>query len=76
VLDVETELYEKARRAIHAVEPIKPGEEFTDNNVSVLRPGKQEAGLRPKHYGDIIGKTAASQIPDGHGIQWEDIADQ
>jgi N-acetylneuraminate synthase len=76
VLDVEQELYEKARRAIHAVKPISPGDEFTEENVKVLRPGEQETGLHPKQYTDVLGRTAAAQVSRGDGIQWEDIEDQ
>lgn len=73
VLDVEGELYEKARRAIHAVEDISAGEEFTRENVKVLRPGERDAGLRPKFYGDMLGETAAHDIPKSAGVQWDDI---
>jgi N-acetylneuraminate synthase len=76
VLDVEQELYEKARRAIHAVKSISPGEELTEENVKILRPGKQDTGLHPKHYSEILGRTAATRVSEGDGIQWEDIEDQ
>jgi N-acetylneuraminate synthase len=76
VLDVERELYEKARRAIHAVKSISPGDEFTEENVKVLRPGKQDTGLHPKHYSEVLGRTAATRVSEGDGIQWGDIEDQ
>jgi len=73
VLDVERELYEKARRAVHAVTDIDPGEEFTEDNVRVLRPGEREPGLRPKFYEEVLGTTAARAVDAGEGIQWDDI---
>jgi N-acetylneuraminate synthase len=76
VLDVEAELHEKARRAIHAVEDIVAGEESTSENVQVLRPGEHRAGLPPKYLGEVIGKTAARDIEASDGIHWGDIEDQ
>ena len=73
VLDVEGELYEKARRAIHAVADIEAGETFTDENVKVLRPGDRESGLHPKFYDEVIGKTVAKTVEKGQGIQWDDL---
>ena len=74
IVDVEDELYKKARRAIHAVTDISAGEKFTSENVKVLRPGKREAGLRPKHYDEIIGKTAKRDVQKSSGLKMDDIA--
>jgi N-acetylneuraminate synthase len=76
VLDGEEELYAKARRAIHAVADIKAGEELTEENVKVLRPGGQKTGLHPKHYDSVLGNTTTREIEKGSGIQWSDIEDQ
>jgi N-acetylneuraminate synthase len=73
ILDIESELHDKARRAVHAVDDITAGEEFTAENVKVLRPGEQNAGLHPKFYHEILGKTADRDIPRNHGLQWNDI---
>jgi N-acetylneuraminate synthase len=73
VLDVEQELYEKARRAIHAVRDIEAGDVISDEDVKVLRPGEKEAGLDPKFYDEIVGETAVRYIEKGNGIQWGDI---
>ncbi|PHQ38450.1 shikimate dehydrogenase [Halorubrum persicum] len=74
VLEVERELHEKARRAIHAVEDIKAGEELTEENLKVLRPGGRTPGLDPKFYDEIVGTTADQDVREGDGIGWEDIA--
>lgn len=73
VLEVESELYEKARRSIHAVQPIEAGERLTKENIQILRPGEQTSGLAPKHYHEVLGSIAAHPISKGEGIHWEDI---
>jgi N-acetylneuraminate synthase len=76
VLAVESELHNKARRAIHAVDDIEAGEKFTEDNVKVLRPGEKEAGLHPKFYDEVIGKTAARMVEKSAGLEWDDIESQ
>jgi N-acetylneuraminate synthase len=76
VLDVERELYEKARRAVHAATDIAAGETLTEDNIAVLRPGEHERGMPPKFYDEIIDATAARDISKGDGIRWEDVDDQ
>jgi N-acetylneuraminate synthase len=73
ILNVETELYEKARRGIHAVESIAAGQMFTEENVKILRAGKNELGLHPKFYSDVLGSTATTDINVGKGIEWNDV---
>ena len=73
ILDVESELHDKARRAVHAVKDIAAGEELTAENVKILRPGEQEAGLHPKFYSEILGTIAACDIHRSAGLQWNDI---
>jgi N,N'-diacetyllegionaminate synthase len=73
VLDVESELHQKARRGIHAVRPIERGETITEDDVNVLRPGARERGLHPKFYEDVISSRAVRDIPTGAGIEWDDI---
>jgi N-acetylneuraminate synthase len=75
VLDVEEELYEKARRALQSLRDIEAGETFTQNNVGVLRPGERSTGLHPKFYDEILGQTAASSIDKSDGITWDDVSD-
>jgi N,N'-diacetyllegionaminate synthase len=73
VLDVENELYEKARRAIQSTKDIELGEQFTNTNTDILRPGEQQTGLAPKHYDTVLGKTASRDIQAGEGITKGDI---
>jgi len=73
VLDVESELHDKARRAVHAVDDISVGEELTRENTKVLRPGERKAGLHPKFYDEVLGKTAVRDIKQSAGLQWDDL---
>jgi len=72
VLDIEQELHQKARRAVHAVEQIRAGERFTEQNLSILRPGERSPGAAPREYDDIVGKTAIRDIEPGEGVQLTD----
>ena len=55
------------RRSIFAVKDIKAGETFTEENVSVIRPGN---GMKPKFYGEIQGMRAAVDIRKGTPLDW------
>lgn len=74
VLDLEQELYEKARRAIHTTRDIEAGDVLTEDNIKILRPGERKSGLPPKFYDEVVGRTAARDIPSGAGIQRRDIS--
>ncbi|MBR1471837.1 MAG: pseudaminic acid synthase [Lachnospiraceae bacterium] len=50
------------RRSLFAVKDIRKGETLTEENVRSIRPGN---GLKPKYLGDVLGKTAAEDIPFG-----------
>lgn len=58
------------RRSIFAVRDIQFGEEFTSQNIHVIRPGY---GLKPKCYMNILGKKAKSNIFKGNPITEKDI---
>lgn len=51
-----------ARRSIFVVKDMKKGEEFTKENIHVIRPGY---GLHPKEYEQVLGKIASSDIEAG-----------
>jgi len=55
------------RRSIYASSDIKAGEIFSDKNVKVIRPG---LGLKPKHYEDVLGKKATTDIAFGTPLNW------
>lgn len=60
----------KLRRSIFVVNDIEEGEEFTIDNIRVIRPSY---GLSPKYYKDILGKKANVGIKFGTPLQWKHI---
>lgn len=52
----------KFRRSIYAIKNIKAGEEFTPENIRVIRPGH---GLEPKYFEKILGRRANKSISKG-----------
>ena len=70
---VEGELRGFARRSIFAVRPIPAGTPLTMENVAVLRCGQQPAGLAPREFPRILGRTVARQIPVGVAVQSGDL---
>ncbi|HHV73354.1 MAG TPA: pseudaminic acid synthase [Thermoanaerobacterium sp.] len=72
--DVSYELSDKSMksrefsRSLFAVEDIKKGGIFTEENVRSIRPG---FGLHPKYYNYILGKKAAKDIDKGTPLNWD-----
>ena len=58
------------RRSIFAAEDISRGEEFTKENIRVIRPGY---GLAPKYYKDILGKKSTTDIKRGTPLKESDF---
>jgi N-acetylneuraminate synthase len=56
------------RRSLFAVEDMKKGELFTEENVRSIRPGY---GLPPKNIDIIIGRKASKDIIRGTPLTWE-----
>ncbi|WP_332650945.1 pseudaminic acid synthase [Lysinibacillus sp. 54212] len=52
----------KFRRSIYVSKDIEAGEEFTKDNIKIVRPGY---GLEPKYYENILGKVAGKSITKG-----------
>ena len=55
------------QRSIFAVRDITSGEELTEENTRVIRPGN---GLAPRHYDEVIGHRAARDIRRGTPLDW------
>ena len=59
------------RRSLYAVDYIAAGDEITAVNVRSIRPG---FGMAPKHFDEILGRRARTEIPRGTPISWELLA--
>lgn len=55
-----------ARRSIVAARPIKKGENFTTENITVKRPG---TGISPMRWDEILGKVATKNFPQDSLIE-------
>lgn len=60
----------KKRRALYALEDIRVGEVFTENNIKSFRPSM---GISPKYYESILGHTAIRDIKRGNPLTNEDL---
>jgi len=58
------------RRSIFAVQDIKAGEKFTEENIRVIRPGY---GMKPKCFKETLGKKAKCDIQRGTPLKEEHI---
>ena len=57
----------KFRRSLFVVEDVKKGELFTKQNVRSIRPSD---GLHPRHFNEVLGKRAASDVERGTPLSW------
>lgn len=73
ILDVEEELEGMAKRGIQAARYIQPGEQLTEADVEILRPGRRDRGIKPKYYGDVLGAVAVTDIEKHEGIDWAQL---
>jgi len=70
----EKDNYLRTNRSIHARAAISRGDTFSMDNLAVLRTEKiLRPGLNPRYLDMIIGREAARDIPDGEGVEWDDI---
>lgn len=76
VHDQEEELALFAQRALQATTPIEVGDLLSeDRNIGILRPGKQQKGLHPRHLARIEGKRALRALEAGQGLREGDWVD-
>ena len=59
------------RRSLYVVADIRKGEPFTAANLRSIRPGY---GLAPKHYDEILGRLAVTDIARGTALTWGHVA--
>jgi pseudaminic acid synthase len=56
------------KRSVYAAQDIKAGDVLTKDNIRVIRPG---LGLAPKHYDELLGKHAGTNIKAGTPLTWD-----
>ena len=56
------------RRSIYVVKDIKKGEQFSTENIRVIRPGD---GMAPKYYESLLGKTVKQDLSFGTALREE-----
>lgn len=56
------------RRSLYVVQDIARGQELTAENVRSIRPGY---GLAPKHFDNVLGRTAARDLKRGEALSWD-----
>lgn len=60
----------KYRRSIYISNDIKAGQQLTDDNMRIVRPG---FGLAPKYYDMLIGRRVNKDLSKGTAMSWEHI---
>lgn len=56
------------RRSLYVARDMQAGEQFTPENLRVVRPG---LGLAPKYYEQVLGKTIKHDARKGTPVQWD-----
>ncbi len=70
-LPVEKNIIDTMRKSIHTRKPVRAGEEFTWDNLDILRP--QEGGILPEKFEQVLGKRAKADIPANKQLKPEMI---
>ena len=56
------------KRSIFVIKDIKVGEQYSKENIGILRPG---IGLAPRFYDNLLGKKASNDLKSGTPLSWE-----
>jgi len=70
VRDSELPVRDLVRRSVVLDSDKKAGDELTDSDLQLLRPG---LGIAPKYLDAIIGKRMIKDAKRGHMLCWSDI---
>jgi sialic acid synthase SpsE len=70
----ERENYARTNRSVHAAREIRRGSTIGDADVAILRTERMlRPGVGPEFLSRVIGTVAKRHVPDGEGIEWEDL---
>lgn len=70
LLEGEEEQRLKMRRSLVTTRDIQCGEIISEDDLEAKRPGD---GITPDHMGEVVGKTANTDIPKGYLIKFEHL---
>ena len=68
VLTDTQKLEHNGSRSLFVVKDIKAGEVLTPDNIRSIRPG---IGMHTKHYEEVLGRHAKSDLKKGTPLQWK-----
>jgi len=57
----------QSRRSLYIAADLPAGHRLTAHDIACVRPGY---GLKPKHLGDLVGKTLAKDVNKGDATNW------
>lgn len=69
-IEIENGHLESFRRAVYPSKDINEGEEFTSENLTVLRPNH---GIDARAFGDLIGKSSNRKLQMHERLEWNYI---
>ncbi len=70
VIDDEREVQQMARESLVTIAPIAAGQELTEDNLWVKRPG---SGIPAWNYREFLGRRVARDLPGDHLLQRDDV---
>ncbi len=76
VLDEEKELYDFCKNIIYASKNIILGENFSKDNLIILRKGKEKAGLEARYFEKILNQQVKRNIQESEPILEQDLEKQ
>jgi sialic acid synthase SpsE len=75
--EAERANYGRTNRSIHAMRAIRSGETIKEDSIALLRTEKVlRPGISPRFMPLVIGRKAARDVPDGEGIEWDDLGER
>lgn len=69
-VSAQEETNARFRRSLFVVKDIAAGEKLTPENIRSIRPS---CGLKPKYYGEVLGKRAKKDLSRGTPLSIEDL---
>jgi len=74
IQDIERDTAGRARRSLFASRKISKGEEISEDDVAILRPGDAQGdGLSAKYFDQVVGEQVAVEIDEGSPITEADV---